>query len=128
MILSPVELLNLCRPNIKEIDVETLNQVSTQTACIIDVREPGEFAQGRVPGSVNMPRGILETKLANHPMVAGTAEPLEVLATKEIYLICRSGGRSAFAAESMQKMGFETVYSVAGGLLDWEKSGYELEK
>lgn len=128
MILSPVELLNLCLPNIKEIDVETLTNVSVQTACIIDVREPDEFARGRVPGSVNIPRGVLETKLVNHPMVAGTAEPLEMLATKDIYLICRSGGRSAFAAESMQKMGFKTVYSVAGGMLDWEKSGYELEK
>ncbi|MCJ8270275.1 MAG: rhodanese-like domain-containing protein, partial [Psychrosphaera sp.] len=92
------------------------------------VREPGEFAQGRVPGSVNIPRGVLEVQLGNHPMVAGTAEPLEVLATKQVYLICRSGGRSAFAAESMQKMGFETVYSVAGGILSWEKSGYQLEK
>ncbi|NQZ10754.1 MAG: rhodanese-like domain-containing protein [Algicola sp.] len=126
--LSPVELLNQCRLNIKEIDVETLSGVPVQTACIIDVREPGEFAQGRVPGSVNIPRGVLETQLCNHPMVIGTAEPLETLASKDIYLICRSGGRSALAAESMQKMGFKTVYSVAGGMLSWEKSGYQLEK
>jgi rhodanese-related sulfurtransferase len=124
MIISCNTLVDLARENIKEIDVNQLKDVLGQGICLIDVREPAEFVCGHVAGMVNMPRGVLEMKLSTHPSLNG--EPL----TDDIviYLICRSGGRSALAAQSLQGMGFKKVYSVAGGMIDWEKAGLEIQR
>jgi len=48
---------------------------------------------------------------------------LAQLAQSPLYLICRSGARSALAAESLQRMGFTQVYSVAGGMQAWLDAG-----
>jgi len=53
---------------------------------------------------------------------------MEALDKKTIYLICRSGARTALAAKSLQDMGFQNVISVDGGMLEWEKAGYPTEK
>lgn len=92
---------------------------------LIDVREPAEFAQGHISGAINYPRGVLEMQLHHHPAVAAKGcspeAALAQLATHPLYLICRSGARSALAAESLQRMGFHHVYSVAGGMQAWQE-------
>jgi rhodanese-related sulfurtransferase len=128
MIISSNELVALCKEKIKETDVQTVSALTGDGHVVIDVREPLEFEQGRIPGSVNIPRGVLEMQLVNHPAVAGSAEPLQQLAQKDIYLMCRSGARTVLAAQSLQNMGFESVYSVAGGMVAWEKAGLFIEK
>lgn len=99
---------------------------------LIDVREQAEFNQGHIQSAVNYPRGILEMQLANHPSVAASGcDPeaaLAQLATQPLYLICRSGARSALAAESIQRMGFSQVYSVAGGMQAWIDAGLTIKK
>ena len=124
MILSSNELVARAKQAIKEIDVATLRSLDQQNPCLIDCREPMEFEAGHVDGAVNLPRGVLEMQIINHPSVAGTAQPLEALAERDVYIICRSGARSALAAESLQKMGFSKVYSVAGGMVAWQGAGY----
>lgn len=114
---------------IKEVSIADLQQALTQDSetILVDVREPAEFSQQHIVGAVNYPRGVLEMNIHNHPKVAASGcEPavaLSQLATQPVYLICRSGARSALAAESLQRMGFGKVYSVAGGMQAWLDAG-----
>ncbi len=130
MIISSNELVAQARNNVQEIDVTSLSQKLDDNLCLIDVREPAEFAAGRIPGAVCMPRGVLEMQLANYPSVAGKENAVGLLAQQDIYLICRSGGRSALAAESLIRMGFNRakVYSLAGGMMAWEQANLPLER
>ena len=68
-----------------------------------------------------MPRGVLEMQLNQHPDVAGYDDALERISEKPLYLICKTGGRSALAAESLERMGFNNVYSVDGGMTAWQE-------
>jgi rhodanese-related sulfurtransferase len=110
---------------IKEVNINALAATLKQhaDAVLIDVREPAEYTQQHISGAVNYPRGVLEMNIHNHPKVAASGcEPqiaLQQLSQQPVYLICRSGGRSALAAESLQRMGFTQVYSVDGGMQAW---------
>ncbi|MEO3866879.1 rhodanese-like domain-containing protein [Rheinheimera fenheensis] len=114
---------------IKEVSINDLQQALKQDSetVLVDVREPAEFSQQHIFGAVNYPRGVLEMNIHNHPKVAASGcEPavaLSQLATQPVYLICRSGARSALAAESLKRMGFGKVYSVAGGMQAWLDAG-----
>ncbi|CAG0942720.1 Cdc25 family phosphatase [Anaerolineae bacterium] len=84
---------------------------------LLDVREPGEFATLHIPGSVNVPRGVLEQSCEwdydeTVPMLAAGRE-------SEIVVICRSGKRSALAADVMRQMGFSRVASLKTGVRGW---------
>lgn len=123
------QLVAEAKAAIKEVSINELNTVlsADAEAVLIDVREPAEFAQQHIVGAVNYPRGVLEMNIHNHPKVAASGcEPeiaLAQLAQNPLYVICRSGGRSALAAESLQRMGFSQVYSVAGGMQAWLDAG-----
>ena len=112
MLINAQKLVEQVTNQITEVNVEQLSQVLNSDVCLVDVREPNEFAQGAIDGMVNMPRGVLEFQIASHPQLQSESTP--------IYLICRSGGRSALAAESLQRMGYQQVYSVSGGMNAWQ--------
>jgi rhodanese-related sulfurtransferase len=91
----------------------------------IDVREPDEYAAGRIPGARNFPRGFLEVKAdLEHPKrdawLADRSRPL--------VLYCGGGHRSALAAKTLQEMGFTLVVSLAEGWTGWTKRGYAVER
>lgn len=117
--LTAGQLCAEAKANVDEVDVQTLYQKLQDGVRVIDVREPDEYAVGHIHRAVNMPRGVLEMQLDQHPDVAGYENALERIAGEPLYLVCRSGGRSALAAESLQRMGFKQVYSVAGGMNAW---------
>lgn len=73
---------------------------------IIDVRETDEFAAGTVPGSVNIPLGLIQFKMN------------ELDKKKEYILICRSGARSGMATRFLDSLGYQVV-NMSGGMLDW---------
>lgn len=84
---------------------------------LLDVREPGEFDALHIKGSVNVPRGILESACdwdydETVPELAGGRD-------REIIVICRSGNRSVLAAQTMQHMGFKHVISLKTGIRGW---------
>jgi rhodanese-related sulfurtransferase len=90
----------------------------------VDVREPDEFAAGRIPGARLVPRGFLEVKadLTHHkrdPWLAERARPL--------ILYCGGGNRSALAARTLQEMGFTRVVSLAEGWAGWTSRNYPVE-
>lgn len=122
------QLVAAAKEHIREISIDDLALIAgKEEAVVIDVREPAEYAAGHVEHSVNLPRGILEFQLTSLPQVASAScapeVALEQLSKAPVYLICRSGGRSALAALSLQNMGFNDVYSVAGGMNAWVEAG-----
>ena len=102
-------------------------QLAAKGDCIlIDVREPAEYAQGHLPGAINLPRGVLEFQIHAHPAMACTTSQALAVADRELVLYCLTGGRSALAADSLQALGFTRVRSLAGGLTAWRNAGHPL--
>jgi rhodanese-related sulfurtransferase len=95
---------------VREIDVEELEALLADGVTLVDVREPAEFAEAHVPGAALIP--IAE--LAAHIGDFDKNEP--------VYLICRSGHRSAVMCELLDRAGFDAV-NVAGGTLAWVRAG-----
>lgn len=84
---------------------------------LLDVREPNEFSAMHIPGSINVPRGVLEN--ACEYDFDETVPELVEARTLPIAVICRSGNRSALAAFTMQQLGYQSVYSLKTGLRGW---------
>ena len=82
-------------------------------ALVLDVREPDEYEQGAIPGSMHIPRGTLETNIEMR--VPDHSTPLVVL--------CAGGTRSAFAAQTLGQLGYTDVVSMAGGFNRWKDEG-----
>ena len=95
-------------------------------AVVIDVREPAEFETGHIPGSINIPRGVLEFQVDAHPAVANVSDPALSHKERPVVLVCRTGGRAALSALSLQRLGFADVRSIAGGVLAWGEAGLPL--
>lgn len=92
---------------------------------LLDVREPAEFAMLRIPGSINVPRGILEQSCEWD--YDETVPELAVGRDREIVVICRSGKRSVLAADVMQQMGFSNVVSLKLGVRGWNDAELPME-
>ena len=117
MSLTASDLVAAARQRILEVTPRQFHD-DPGNALVIDVREPAEFASGHLPGAVNIPRGVLEFQVDAHPALARKDLPL--------VLVCRSGGRAALAADSLQAMGFCNVRSIRGGMLAWQQGGLPL--
>lgn len=100
--------------SIQEINVDELANRLDAGAVLIDVREPKEIAQVRVPRIIAIPLGQL------------TARMSEVPDAPEVYVICRSGHRSATACKQLIAAGRQAV-NVAGGTNAWVESGRPTE-
>jgi rhodanese-related sulfurtransferase len=94
----------------REIDVDQLETVMADGATLVDVREPAEYAEAHVPGALLIPMGQLSARIG------------ELDRTETIYLVCRSGHRSAVVGEALETHGFDTV-NVAGGTMAWVRAG-----
>ncbi|TYT26400.1 sulfurtransferase [Luteimonas viscosa] len=123
MTLSVEQLVAQARSRIRELDPGELSASPARDAVLIDVREPDEYAQGHLPGAVNLPRGVLEFQIHAHPAMGCTASESLALPDRPLVLYCRTGGRSALAAESLQQLGFSDVHSLAGGFEAWRNAG-----
>jgi len=86
---------------------------------IIDIREPGEYSPGAIPGSINIPRGLLEFKIADAKFWKSKAK-VSPNKEDEIVIICRKGHRSILAAKTLYLMGYKHVKYVKGGFKSWE--------
>ena len=81
---------------------------------ILDVRRPDEYAEGHIPGAINVPNEEI-----------GTAEIAELPSKSQLILVyCRSGRRSKEASEKLVKLGYTNIVEF-GGILDWKG---EIEK
>jgi len=84
---------------------------------LLDIREPAEFAQARIPGSINVPRGVLEQ--ACEWDYEETVPELAARRVPSVVVVCRSGNRSVLAADVMQQLGFPDVASLRTGVRGW---------
>lgn len=95
-----------------------------ETPLLLDVREPYEFEAMRMPGSINVPRGILETACEYN--YEETVPELAAARERPVVVICRSGNRSVLAARVMEEMGYRDVRSLKTGLKGWTESDQPL--
>lgn len=105
------KLVAEARKNIVEISpAEVAARIQSGAAVLIDVREQDEWNEGHIPDATHLSRGTLELEIEE-----AVPDP-----NAAIICHCGGGGRSALAAESLQKMGYKNVQSMAGGLKAWK--------
>jgi sulfur-carrier protein adenylyltransferase/sulfurtransferase len=108
------DLLTQTKAAITEVDTEEAERrIGEGGVVVLDVREPDEYDQGAVPGAVHIPRGQLETNIEGR--IPDHDAPIVVY--------CAGGTRSAFAARTLQELGYHDVVSMAGGFNLWKDQG-----
>ncbi|MEQ1666858.1 MAG: rhodanese-like domain-containing protein [Sulfuriferula sp.] len=120
MSITPQQLVAEAKAQIKEVDVATAAAQIAAGTVVIDVREPAEFEAGCLPNSVNVPRGVLEFKINEHPALANK--------DANLLITCKTGGRAALATLSLQCLGYTQLMSIAGGFEAWSTSGQPVVK
>ena len=101
-----------------DLDVNQFAEALQPYVQLVDVRTPEEFAEGRIPGAVNIDWN-------GGAFLSQARERLD--ATRPVYLYCRSGRRSASASKELSKAGF-SVFNLLGGYLAWTESGMPVTK
>jgi molybdopterin/thiamine biosynthesis adenylyltransferase/rhodanese-related sulfurtransferase len=106
------------KAEITEVSTEQAADHIAAGSAVLDVREPDEYQEGALPGAVHIPRGHLEAQVEGR------------LLDKEapVVVYCAGGVRSAFAAKTMQELGYEHVESMAGGFGRWKDEGRDWKK
>lgn len=95
---------------------ELRNNFGDDAALLIDVREFPEYAAGRISGAKHIPLGEIESRKN------------EIAPHKRVYVLCRTGKRSAAAQKKLYSLGFSNVINVAGGFESWKKEGFHYER
>jgi rhodanese-related sulfurtransferase len=89
-----------------------------EKAVFLDVRDPGEYTAGHLPGSINVSRGTLEfniwTKVSDQ--------------NAKIYVYCKTTGRSALATKALNDLGYKNAVLMDAQFEDWIKKGYPVER
>ena len=126
MLVSPADIVARAKATIKECTVSQAKQLLTPETLLIDIREAPEFNKGHLPGAVLSPRGLLEFEI--HGLVARTATNSDIAPEdRDIVLYCGTGGRSALAAETLNKMGYRNALSMDGGIVAWAAARLPIE-
>ncbi len=116
MLLWPVFRRNAGGPWVSTLEATQL--INRSDALVLDVREPGEFAQGHIIGARSVPLGDLERR----------APELAKNKAKPIIVHCERGNRSAHALHMLRKHGYTEVYNLTGGYAAWQGAGLPTEK
>jgi rhodanese-related sulfurtransferase len=113
------KLVAHAKKNVTEISpIEAAAKLKSGEAVIVDVREKDEWDEGHIPDAIHLSRGTIELDVEEKvPDTNAT-----------IICHCGGGGRSALAAESLQRMGYKNVRSMAGGLKAWKAAGLPIAK
>src|SRR3989442_7845076 len=111
------DMLKAVKSRIREVDVRQLDASRNGSGkpVVIDVREQDEVEQGIIPGAIHIPRGYLESRIEQY--VPDVETP--------VVAYCAAGNRSAFAAETLQEMGYQHVTSLKGGFGAWKDGGFK---
>ena len=126
-IKSPQTLIAEALKEVKTISPEEALKLSNENKCnLIDIRDEVELKKtGKIENSLHISRGLLEFSI--HPDSA-FAQKKKLDPNKEIVLFCAAGGRSALAAETLKKMGYDKVSHIDGGFGAMQNSGFKIKK
>ena len=122
---TAADMVAEAKAQIENLDADTVeSELAKGEVVLVDIRDGDELnATGRIPGSIHIPRGMLEfradTSAPYHQ------EPLDP--SKRVILHCASGGRSALAAATLKQMGYENVAHLDGGFKAWKEAGKPTE-
>ena len=113
-----LKIVNDAKTRVREISVADTNDrlVKNPRAKLIDVREDNEWNAAHAAGAIHLGKGIIERDI----------EGIVPDRDTELILYCGGGYRSALAADALQEMGYENVYSMAGGWKAWQQSGSDV--
>lgn len=98
--------------------VEATLLINREDAIVIDIRDQAEYARGHIPNARHIPVAELERRKAE----------LEKIKARPLILCCATGARSNAAAATLRKAGFEKLFNLRGGLLEWEKAGQPVSR
>ncbi|MDQ3867734.1 MAG: molybdopterin-synthase adenylyltransferase MoeB [Actinomycetota bacterium] len=112
------ELLQEVKAEVDEVDaVRARERLGEAEVAFVDVRERDEWDEGHIPGAAHVPRGFLESRIEG--LLPDRSQP--------VIVYCAGGSRSAFAAKTLEELGYENVSSLAGGFTDWKRNGFPFE-
>lgn len=98
------------------IPVQDLRAAQERGEYVLDVRTDAEYREGHVPGAALLPLADLGARMN------------EVPKDRPVYVICRSGSRSAQASAQLVKAGYRQVFNVDGGMNAWTTAGYPVKR
>ena len=108
------DLLSAAKAEITEVDTAAAERrIAEGGVVVLDVREPDEYEQGALQGALHIPRGHLESQVEGKILDK----------TAPVVVYCAGGVRSAFAARTLQELGYTDVVSMAGGFGKWKDEG-----
>ena len=115
---TAADMIAAAKAKIREVTPQDVRQMQARNekVTLLDCRDLNEVNLGKIPGALHISRGNLETKV-------------EALIPRDANLVvyCASGNRSAFAAATLQEMGYAHVASMATGFRGWVESGGDVE-
>lgn len=122
------QMVREARAGIDQIDIERFRAKmdSDDIFIVIDIREPSEFDEGNIPGSVNIPRGVLEFWIADEKFwdEEGLFAPEK---NEEIIIYGYKTRRGPLAAETLVRLGYTNISDLYGGWIVWDKGPEALE-
>ena len=98
-------------------ELHSILQSPTPNTLVLDVRTPGEFSEGRIPGARNIPVDVV---MKHHE---------ELRPFQTVYIYCRAGARAQMACQMLEIQGLKNLVCVEeGGFPDWQDAGYPVER
>ena len=110
--------VNVLANDLPDISAEQLLAADKQEWLILDVRTAEEYAEGHVPGAINIA----------HSALASRIEEIKSYSDKPVVVYCRSGYRAGLAGDILQEANFSDVRHLDGDITGWRKAGHEMEK
>jgi rhodanese-related sulfurtransferase len=109
-----LKIVDDAKSRVREVDVaETRRKLESGKAKLIDVREDSEWAAGHARGAEHIGKGVIERDIEQRVPDKNA----------ELILYCGGGFRSALSADTLQRMGYTNVTSMAGGWRAWQEAG-----
>ena len=112
------DLLSAAKSEINEVDTDGAAAAIADGAIVLDIREPDEYEEGALANAIHIPRGHLEAQI----------ESRIIDKTAPVVAYCAGGVRSAFAAKTLQELGYTNVVSMGGGYGRWKDEGRDWKK